>query len=70
MVVVDLIPHNSTEEIVKETLEEAVAVGTSSLSGKTARSHEGNVDDEPQAPWMNFPWSQLRFEPMMMKVPV
>ena len=46
-VVVDLIPHNSTEAIVKTTLEEAVAADTSSLSRKTARSPEGNVGVEP-----------------------
>ena len=47
MVVVDSIPHNSTEAIVKTTLEEAVAADTSSLFGKTAQSPEGNVDVEP-----------------------
>ena len=46
-VVVDSIPHNSTEAIVKTTLEEAVAANTSSLSRKTARSPESNVDVEP-----------------------
>ena len=46
-VVVDLIPHNSTEGIVKAMLEEVVVVDTSSLFGKTARSPEGNVDVEP-----------------------
>ena len=46
-VVVDSIPHNSTEAIVKKTLEEAVAADTSLLSRKTARSPEGNVDVEP-----------------------
>ena len=46
-VVVDSIPHNSTEVIVKMTLEEAVVADTSSLSRKTARSPEGNVDVEP-----------------------
>ena len=46
-VVVDSIPHNSTEAIVKTTLEEAVAADTSLLSRKTARSPEGNVDVEP-----------------------
>ena len=45
--VIDSIPHNSTEAIVKTTLEEAVAADTSSLSRKTARSLEGNVDVEP-----------------------
>ena len=44
MVVVALIPHNSSEAIVKTTLEEAVAADTSLLSRKTARSLEGNVD--------------------------
>ena len=47
MAVVDVIPHYSTEEIVKPTLEEAVTANTSSLSRKTARSPEGNVDVEP-----------------------
>ena len=47
MVVVDLIPHNSTKAIIKTTLEEAVAADTSLLSIKTARSPEGNVDVEP-----------------------
>ena len=46
-VVVDSIPQNSTEAIVKATLEEAVAADTRSLSGKTAQSPEGNVDVEP-----------------------
>ena len=46
-VFVDSIPHKSTEAIVKTTLEEAVAADTSSLSRKTARSLEGNVDVEP-----------------------
>ena len=46
-VVVDLIPHNSTEVIIYETLEEAVAADTSLLSRKTARLREGNVDVEP-----------------------
>ena len=47
MAVVDVIAHYSTEEIIKPTLEEAVAADTSSLSRKTARSPEGNVDVEP-----------------------
>ena len=47
MVVVDLIPHNSTEGIVKAMLEEVVAVDTSSLFGKIAWSPDGNVDIEP-----------------------
>ena len=47
MVVVDLIPHNSTEAIVKITLEEVVAADTNSLSRKTAWSLKGNVDVEP-----------------------
>ena len=46
-VVVDSIPHNSTKVIIKAILEEVVAVDTSSLSRKTARSLEGNVDVEP-----------------------
>ena len=46
-VFVDSIPHNFTEGIVKTTLEEAVAEDRSSLSRKTARSPEGNVDVEP-----------------------
>ena len=46
-VVVDSIPHNSTEAIVKAMLEQAVAADTRSLSRKTARSPEGNVDVEP-----------------------
>ena len=46
-VVVDSITHNSTKEIVKKTLEEAVTADTSPLSRKTARSPEGNVDVEP-----------------------
>ena len=49
-VVVDSIPHNSTEAIVKETLEEAVAADTRSLSRKTARSPEGTVDVDPPSP--------------------
>jgi hypothetical protein len=47
MVVVDLIPHNSTEAIVKTILEEAVEADKSLLSRKTARSPKGNVDVEP-----------------------
>ena len=47
MVVVDSIPHNPSEAIVKVILEEAVAADTSSLSRKIARSLEGNVDVEP-----------------------
>ena len=46
-VVVDSILHNSTEAIVKKTLEEAVTADTSLLSRKIARSPEGNVDVEP-----------------------
>ena len=46
-VVVDSVPHNSTEAIVKMTLEEAVAADTSPLSRKIVRSPEGNVDVEP-----------------------
>ena len=47
MVFVDSITHNPTEEIVKAIHEEAVAADMSSLSRKTARSLEGNVDVEP-----------------------
>ena len=47
MVVVDLIPHNSTEGIFKVILEEVVAADTSLLFGKIAWSPEGNVDVEP-----------------------
>ena len=46
-VVIDPIPHNSTKAIVKATLEEAVVADTRLLSGKTARSLEGNVGVEP-----------------------
>ena len=46
-IVLDSITHNTTEEIVRMTLEEEVAADTSSLSRKTARSLEGNVDIEP-----------------------
>ena len=46
-IVVELIPHNSTKAIVKAILEEVVVADTSSLSRKTARSLEGNVDVEP-----------------------
>ena len=46
-VVVDSIPHNSTEGIVKAILEEVVVADTNSLFEKTARSPEGNVDVEP-----------------------
>ena len=49
MAVVDVIPHYFTEAIVKPTLEEAVTVNTSSLSIKTARPPEGNVDVEPSS---------------------
>ena len=49
MVVVDVIPHYCTEAIVKPTLEEAVTANTSSLSIKTARPPEGNVDVEPSS---------------------
>ena len=47
MAVVDVIPHYSSEAIVKPTLEEAVTADTSSLSTKTAWPPEGNVDIEP-----------------------
>ena len=50
MVVVNLIPHNSTEGIVKAMLEEVVIADTSLLFGKKARSPEGNVDVEPPSP--------------------
>ena len=46
-VVVDSITHNSTKAIVKAILEEVAAEDTSSLSKKTTRSPEGNVDVEP-----------------------
>ena len=52
MVVVDVIPHYSTEALIKPMLEEAVTADTSSMSIKTARPPEGNVDVEPRAPWM------------------
>ena len=48
-VIVDSIPHNSTEAIVKKTLEEAVAADTSLMSRKTTRTPEGNVDIEPSS---------------------
>ena len=54
MVVVDLIPCNSTEAIVKMTLEEVVVADTSSLSRKTARSLGGNVDVEPPSSMDDF----------------
>ena len=46
-VVVDSIPHNSTEGIVKAMLEEVVAADTSSLLRKTTWLPEDNVDVEP-----------------------
>ena len=49
MAVVDVIPHYSTEAIVKPTLEEVVTVNTSSLSIKTGRPPEGNGDVEPSS---------------------
>ena len=49
MAVVDVIPHYSTKAIVKSTLEEVVTVNTRSLSIKTARPPEGNVDIEPSS---------------------
>ena len=49
MVVVHLIPHNSTEGIVKAMLDEVVAADTSLLFRKTAWSPEGNVDVEPSS---------------------
>ena len=45
-VVADSILHNSTKAIVKAILEEVVVADTSSLSTKTTRSLEGNVDVE------------------------
>ena len=48
MVVVDVIPHYSTEAIVKATLKEAVTADASLLSRKIARLPEGNVDVEPR----------------------
>ena len=47
MIVVQLIPHNSTKGIVKVMIEEVVAADTSLLFGKTVRSPDGNVDVEP-----------------------
>ena len=49
MAVVDVIPHYSSKAIVKPTLEEVVTANTSSLSIKTARPPEGNVDVEPSS---------------------
>ena len=49
MVVVDSIPHNPTEAIVKAIPEEAVAADTSLLSRKIAQSLEGNLDVEPSS---------------------
>ena len=46
-VVLDSIPHNFTEAIVKTTLEDAVTVNTSLMSRKTAWLPEGNGDVEP-----------------------
>ena len=46
-VVIDSIPHNSTKAIIKAILKEVVVADTSSLSRKTSRSLEGNVDVEP-----------------------
>ena len=63
MAVVDVIPHYSTEAIVKPTLEEAVTADTSSLSRKTTRSPEGNVDVEP-------PSSKHDFSMIMIEVGV
>ena len=47
MVVIDSILHNFTKAIVKAILKEVMAVDTSSLSRKTTRSLEDNVDVEP-----------------------
>ena len=49
MAVVDIIPHYSTEAIVKPTLEEALTADSSSMSRKTVRLPEGNVDVVPPA---------------------
>ena len=49
MAVVDVILHYSNEAIIKSTLEEVMTVNTSSLSIKTARPPEGNVDVEPSS---------------------
>ena len=46
MAVVDVILHYFTEAIVKPALEEVVTVNISSLSIKTTRPPEGNVDVE------------------------
>ena len=62
-VVVDSIPHNSTEGIVKAMLEEVVVADTISLFGKTAQSPEGNVDVEP-------PSSKHDFSMIMIEVGV
>ena len=53
-VVVDSIPHNSAEVIVKAMLEEVVVAYTSSLFVKTARSPKGNVDVEPPSSMDDF----------------
>ena len=47
MAIVDIIPHNYTEAIVKPTLEEAVTADTSLLSRNPARTPKDNVDVEP-----------------------
>ena len=49
MAIVDVIPHYSTEAIVKPTLEKVVTANTILLSIKTARPPEGNVDVEPSS---------------------
>ena len=49
MAVVDIIPHYSTEAIVKPTLEEVVTANTSSMSIKTTQPPKGNVDVEPSS---------------------
>ena len=49
MAVVDIIPHHSSEEIIKPMLEEAVTADTSLLPRKTARPPEGNVDVGPSS---------------------
>ena len=49
MAVVDVISHYPTKGIIKPVLEEVVTANTSSLSIKTARRPEGNVDVEPSS---------------------
>ena len=47
MVVVHLIPHNSTEGIIKAMLEEVVAADTSLLFGKNSTVARGQCCVEP-----------------------